>query len=202
MRLDWRHRLVAAVVALGAGRAAQAQTLRDSEARQGFSVSFGAGANAIGAWDQGERDSTAAGLAYTLRFGEMLTDHWGLGLAIEGGSAAHAGVTTQIAGLTMEAQARLWRHLAAHAGVGVGAASAKDPLRVGDETHGTYGSLLTAGLSYDAFVTRRPSGGWAVTPAVGVRAVPGGDVSALAAVLTVGISWWSGLPTRELRTNP
>jgi hypothetical protein len=202
MRLDWRQLLVAAALVLGAGRAAQAQTLRDPEARQGFYVSFGAGANAIGAWDKGRRDETAAGLAYTLRFGEMLTDRWGLGLAFEGGSAAHAGITSQIAGLTMEAQARLWRHLAAHAGIGVGAASAKDPLRVGDETHGTYGSLLTAGLSYDAFVTRRPTGGWAVTPALGLRAVPGGDVSAIAGVVTVGITWWSGLPPRELRERP
>ena len=105
----------------------------------------------------------------------------------------------QIAGLTLEAQARLWRHLAAHVGVGVGAASAEDPARVGDETHGTYGSLLTAGLSYDAFVSSRPTGGWALTPACGLRAVPGGDVSAIAAVLTVSISWWSGLPARELR---
>ena len=101
---------------------AQAQTLREPEARQGFYVSAGAGANALAAWDKGQRDGTAAGLAYTIHFGEMLTDRWGLGLAIEGGSAARAGVTTQIAGLTLEAQARLWRHLAAHAGVGVGAA--------------------------------------------------------------------------------
>ena len=72
---------------------------------------------------------------------------------------------------------------------------------MGDETHGTYGSLLTAGLSYDAFVTRRASGGWAVTPALGFRAVPGGDVSAIAGVLTVSVSWWSGLPARELRAR-
>jgi hypothetical protein len=190
--------LVATTLALLAGRGVRAQALREPEARQGFYVSFGAGANALSAWDKGQRDSTAAGLAYTLRFGEMLTDRWGLGLAIEGGSAARAGLTTQLAGLTLEAQARLWRHLAAHAGVGAGVASAKDPLRVGDETHGTYGTLLTADLSYDAFVSRRPSGGWALTPACGVRAVPGGDVSAIAAVLTVGVSWWSGLPAREL----
>lgn len=194
--------LVAAVLALGAARGARAQTLREPEARQGFYVSAGAGANALAAWDKGQRDTTASGLAYTINFGEMLTDRWGLGLAIEGGSGARSGVTTQLAGLTLEAQARLWRHLAAHAGLGAGAASARDPLRVGDETHGSYGILLTAGLGYDAFVTRRPSGGWAITPACELRAVPGGDVSALAAVLTVGVSWWSGLPARELRFSP
>jgi hypothetical protein len=202
MRRRWQLALLAAAVATGAARGARAQTLREPEARQGFYVSAAAGANLLAAWDQGQRDSTAAGLAYTLRFGEMLTERWGLGLALEGGSGARAGVTTQIVGLTLEAQARLWRHLAAHAGLGAGAASAKDPLRVGDETHGTYGTLLTAGLGYDAFVTRRPSGGWAITPACELRAVPGGDVSALAAVLTVGVSWWSGLPARELRSSP
>jgi hypothetical protein len=202
MRRRWQLALLAAAVATGAARGARAQTLREPEARQGFYVSAAAGANVLAAWDQGQRDSTAAGLAYTLRFGEMLTERWGLGLALEGGSGARAGVTTQIVGLTLEAQARLWRHLAAHAGLGAGAASAKDPLRVGDETHGTYGTLLTAGLGYDAFVTRRPSGGWAITPACELRAVPGGDVSALAAVLTVGVSWWSGLPARELRSSP
>ena len=197
----WQLTLVAAALVLVAARGAQAQTLREPEARQGFYVSAGAGVNALSAWDKGQRDSTAAGLAYTLHFGEMLTDRWGLGLAIEGGSAARAGITTQIAGLTLEAQARLWRHLAAHAGVGVGAAAAKDPTRVGDETHGTYGSLLTAGLSYDAFVSRRLTGGWAITPACELRAVPGGDVSAVAAVLTLNVSWWSGLPARELRAR-
>lgn len=199
MRLRWRQALVAAALAFGAGRGARAQTLHDPEARQGFYVSAGAGANVLGARDEGRRDGTAAGLAYTIHVGEMLTDRWGLGLAIEEGGASRAGVTTQIAGLTLEAQARLWRHLAAHAGVGVGAASANDPSRVGDETHGTYGSLLTAGLSYDAFIVPRRTGGWAITPACGLRAVPGGDVSALAAVLTLSVSWWSGLPARELR---
>jgi hypothetical protein len=195
----WQLALTTAVLATGAARGAGAQTLRAPEARQGFYVSAGAGANALAAWDKGERDGTAPGLAYTIRLGEMLTDRWGLGLAIEGGSGARAGITTQIAGLTLEVQARLWRHLAAHAGVGLGVASAKDPLRIGDETHGTYGSLLTAGLSYDAFVTRRPTGGWALTPSCGLRAVPGGDVSAIAGVVTLSVSWWSGLPARELR---
>jgi hypothetical protein len=199
MRLQWRQTLMAAVLVIGAGGEARAQTLREPEARQGFYFSAGAGANALATRDKGERDGTAAGLAYTLHLGEMLTDRWGLGLAIEGGSASRQGITTGIAGLTMEAQARLWRHLAAHAGVGLGVATAKDPSRIGDETHATYGSLLTAGLSYDAFVTRRPSGGWAVTPACGLRAEPGGDVSAIAALVTVSVSWWSGLPGREIR---
>ncbi len=155
--------------------------------------------NTLLTWDKGQRDGAAAGLAFTLHLGEMLTDRWGLGLAIEQGSAARQGITTGIGGLTLEAQAGIRGHLAAHAGVGVGGASARDPSRVGDESHGTYGSLLTAGLSYDAFFSSRPSGGWAVTPALGVRAVPGGDVSAIAAVFTVSLSWWSGLPSRELR---
>lgn len=197
----WRQALVAAALVAGAGHGARAQTLREPEARQGFYVSAGAGVNALGASDEWARDGAAAGLAYTLQAGEMLTDRWGLGLAIEGGGASRAGVSTQIAGLTLEVQARLWRHLAAHAGVGPGAASATDPARVGDETHGTYGPLLTAGLSYDAFLSRRLTGGWALTPACEVRAVPGGDVGALAAVLTVSLSWWSGLPARELRAR-
>jgi hypothetical protein len=190
--------MVVVAIALG-GHGAQAQALRDPEARQGFYVSAGAGANALGTRDKGQRDGTAEGLAFTVHLGEMLTDRWGLGLGIEDGSASRRGVTTALGGLTLEAQARLWRHLAAHAGVGPGAASARDLARVGDETHGTYGPLLTAGLSYDAFFTSRSSGGWAVTPACGLRAVPGGDASAIAAVLTLSISWWSGLPLRELR---
>src|SRR5436305_10040600 len=140
MMRRWQRVLVTALLVLGAARGARAQTPREPEARQGFYVSAGAGANALAAWDKGQRDSTASGLAYTINFGEMLTDRWGLGLAIEGGSGARSGVTTQVAGLTLEAQARLWRHLAAHAGLGAGAASARDPLRVGDETHGTYGT--------------------------------------------------------------
>lgn len=198
MNLRWRQVMVVVAIALG-GHAAQAQSLREPEARQGYYFSAGAGANALGTWDKGRRDGTAEGLAFTVHLGEMLTDRWGLGLGIEDGSAARRGVTIALGGLTLEAQARLWRHLAAHAGVGPGVAAARDPARVGDETHGTYGTLLTAGLSYDAFFTSHASGGWAVTPACGLRAVPGGDVSAIAAVLTLSISWWSGLPARELR---
>jgi len=203
MRLRWRQVLMTAVLALGAGRGAQAQTLRDPEARQGFYISAGAGVNALATRDKGESDGTATGLAITLHLGEMLTDRWGLGLAIEEGSASREGITRSIGGLTLEAQARLWGHLAAHGGVGLGVASAKDPARAGDESHGTYGSLLTAGLSYDAFFTslgtNRRSGGWAITPACGLRAVPGGDVTAIAGVFTLSITWWSGLPARELR---
>jgi len=190
--------MVVVAIALG-GTGAQAQTLREPEARQGYYFSAGAGAVAVTTWDKGERDGTAAGLAFTLHLGEMLTDRWGLGIGIEEGSASRRGLTTAVGGLTLEAQARLWRHLAAHAGVGPGAASARDPARVGDETHGTYGTLLTAGLSYDAFVTSRGSGGWAITPACGLRALPGGDVSSIGAVLMLSVSWWSGLPARELR---
>lgn len=197
--VNGRQALVAAVLALGAVRSGQAQTLRDPDPRQGFYVSLGAGATAIGASDKGQGDSAAAGVAYTVHLGEMLADRWGLGLALEDGSASRRGITTSIGGLTLEGQARLWRRLAAHAGVGLGAASATDPSRVGDETHATYGSLLTAGLSYDAFFSGRASGGWAVTPAFGLRAVPGGDVPAVAGVLTMSVSWWSGLPARELR---
>lgn len=199
-----RHRrkgLVVIMLALGLARAAGAQTLRDPEARQGFYVSAGAGANLAVAWDKGRRNSAAIGPAYTLRLGEMLTDRWGLGLAIDGGTSARGGITTALFGLALEAQARLWGHLAAHAGVGLAAASVDDPSRVGDQTHGTYGSLLTASLSYDAFFTHRPTGGWAVTPGCAVRVVPGGDVRAMAAVLTVSLSWWSGLPPRELRQS-
>src|SRR4051812_8179518 len=129
MMRRWQLALVAAALAFSATRygRTRAQTLRDPESRQGFYVSAGAGANALSAWDKGQPDGTAGGLAYTLRFGEMLTDRWGLGLAIEGGSASRHGVSTGSAGLTLEAQARLWRHLAAHAGVGMGVASAKDP---------------------------------------------------------------------------
>jgi hypothetical protein len=194
----WRRVMVVVAIALCA-HGARAQALRDPEARQGYYLSAGAGTNALGTWDKGQRDGTAEGVAFTLHLGEMLTDRWGLGLGIEEGSASRRGITTAVGGLTLEAQARLWRHLAAHAGVGPGVASARDPTRVGDETHGTYGPLLTAGLSYDAFLTSRPSGGWSFTPACGLRAAPGGDVSSIAAVLTLSVSWWSGLPSRELR---
>ncbi len=191
--------LVIVGLALAAGRDVRAQTLRAPEARQGFYVSAGAGAIAVAAWDKGKPDPTAAGPTFTIALGEMLTDRWGLGLAIDDGSASRRGVTTGLGGLTLEAQARLWRHLAAHAGIGVGGATAKDPARVGDETHGTYGMLVTAGLRDDLFFTRRASGGWALTPGCGLRAVPGGDVGSIAAVCTVSLSWWSGLPARELR---
>ena len=148
MTIHARTTVVAAVIALGLTRAAGAQVLRAPDARQGFYISAGAGANVVAAWDKGQRLPTAAGVAYTFRLGEMLTDRWGLGLAIEGENTSHGGVSFGLFGLALEGQARLWRHLSARAGVGLAAAIVDDPSRVGDETHGTYGSLLTAALSY------------------------------------------------------
>src|SRR4051812_45362099 len=79
MTRRWQLAMVAAALALGAAPSARTQTLREPESRQGFYVSAGAGANTLGVWDKGRRDDTAAGLAYTLRFGEMLTERWGWG---------------------------------------------------------------------------------------------------------------------------
>jgi len=183
-------------------RAVSAQTLQMPQPRQGFYVSLGGGAQALTAWDKGHRQGPWFGPSYGFHVGEMLTDTWGLGLGMEGGSGAHQGLTSAIGGITLEAQARLWRNLAWHVGTGLGVSTVNDPARIDDETHGGYGSLVTTSMSYDAFVTRRPTGGWAVTPSLGLRALRGGDVNALSVFATLSLSWWSGLPARELRDVP
>jgi hypothetical protein len=129
----------------------------------------------------------------------MLTETWGLGLGMEAGNGAHGGLTSSVGGLTLEAQARLWRNLSWHVGTGLGLSMLKDPARIDDEVHGGYGSLVTTSVSYDAFLTHRPTGGWAVTPSLGLRALRGGDVNTLSVFASLSLSWWSGLPARELR---
>jgi len=66
MRVIGRKALATIITALAlavAARGAQAQTLREPEARQGFYISAGAGVSALAAWDKGQRDATAAGSA-------------------------------------------------------------------------------------------------------------------------------------------
>ena len=59
--------------------------------------------------------------------------------------------------------------------------------------------LQRLGLSYDWFpFKRRLTGGFAVTPMVQARLIPGDDVKGMVFLFGVDLTWWTGLPNNQL----
>lgn len=188
--------LLAAVLALP--RAAAAQTLEPPRARQGYYIALGLSAAAVNNWYKGDGLGVWGGNEITVRFGEMVTRRFGLGLQIDSGAAKGKGYTGSLIGLAMQGQYEIGRNFAAHGGLGFGSSSYKPD---NDETagrEGTSGAQFSLGLSWDWFFTHRTSGGWALTPFTQARYLPGTKVDALVVLFGAEISWWSGLPRNQL----
>ena len=67
-----------------------------------------------------------------------------------------------------------------------------------EELRGSYGAAYTRGLGWDFFPRDcGQSGGWALTPLVLVRAVPGDPLTAFSGMLGMEVTWWSGLPKNQ-----
>jgi hypothetical protein len=104
-----------------------------------------------------------------------------------------------LGGFALEGNARIWRGLSAHAGVGFGLVGMRDESSKDKSLRGGAGAYFLGGLGYDAFPWHgRPSGGWALTPTVDFRAMPDGNVHAYSIFVGLQITWWSGLPRNRL----
>jgi hypothetical protein len=187
---------------LAPGARAGAQTLEPPLPRQGYY--FGLGYHL--ALNKVEVDSQTYGAwlgsDISIRLGEMVTRRFGLGLQFHVGSAKGAGQTASLFGMEMEAQWEIHRNLAIHGGAGLDVLSATtddDPKKT---RHGTAGSGYFLGLDYSWFFTHRLTGGWAATPRLEARYIPGSSSSALVGMLGVEISYWTGLPRNQLDLPP
>ena len=174
--------------------------------RQGYYLSVGVEAGPGFVWDKG--DSLGARALYglpILRLGEMFTSRFSLGLRLGFLGGSKSGTTTALAGLQIESAYRLWKNLAVTAGVGAGYASVtrEKPADPDDKQRGAYGALYVLDLSYDFFPYKRTfSGGFAITPKVGARALPGDPIDAMAIVVGIDFIWWTGLPKNQLDLPP
>ena len=198
---------VAAVVALlvvaRAGRAA-AQDLEPPRHRQGYYAALGLNAAMTETREKGFSLGPWFGYGYALRAGQLVTRRFSLGLALELGGTRGDGQKASILALGMESSWALVGNLALRGGVGIGSIRLKDPRDPFESsTRGATGAWFSTGLSYDWFPSKkRLTGGWAITPTVQLRYLPGDDTWGLVTFAGVELTYWTGLRREQLDLPP
>jgi len=191
------------LLALAAAPAAGAQTLEKPRPRQGYYLGGGSHNALVHVTESGESLGVWPGGMFTLRTGEMLTSHLGLGLFMEYGSAGRRPDFATIGGLGLEGQWEVVKNLALHAGVGFGVVGLIDLDHLDEPRRGSYGGSYSLGVSYDWFPRpRRLSGGWALQPIATLRFLPDDPVSTVLFTLGGEVIRWRGLPRNELDLPP
>jgi len=185
----------------GEGRA-RAQAIEAPAAHQGYYVGFGYHVGAVKVWEDNYTYGVWSGGEFSLRFGQLVTRRLGLGLQFHFGSAKGDGQTASLFGMELEGQWELVRNLVIHAGTGVDTISIRADGVKNASLRGTAGAGYILGLDYSWFFTHRLTGGWAVTPRIEARFVPGDTASAFVGTLGVELAWWSGLPRNQLELPP
>jgi len=185
------------------GRAV-AQQLEPPRSRQGYYLSLGVYAAGTAAHETGAWQGPWVGAGGSVRVGELITRRFGLGLTVEGGRTAGDGQKSTVLALGAEGSFVLTGNLALRAGVGIGSISLHDPNDPFESsTRGVTGARFAAGISYDWFPgKKRLTGGFAVTPSVQLRYVPGDDTYGFYTLVGVELTYWTGLPRRQLELPP
>ena len=190
--------LAAFLAAVAGARPAAAQELEPPRPRQGYYVAAGLLGSVQHITDDGDRLGFWPGPAFSLRLGQLLTRRYGLGFQLDLAGGSKGGETSSAIGLGVGGQMVLVGNLALHAVLGLGVVSATRTDGNEEELRGAYGAAYTLGLSWD-FIPRdcAQSGGWALTPLVLARAVPGDPLTAWSGMLGMEVTWWSGLPRNQ-----
>ena len=193
---------VAVVTMMAGERPAHAQSIERPYAHQGYYVGFGYHVGPVKVWEDNESYGVWSGGEFSLRFGQLVTRRFGLGLQFHFGTAKGDGQTASLFGMELEGQWELVRNLVIHAGTGVDTLSIRADGVANASLRGTAGAGYILGLDYSWFFTHRLTGGWAVTPRLETRFVPGDTTSAFVATIGVELAWWSGLPRNQLELPP
>lgn len=177
-----------------------AQTLELPRPRQGYYLGGGVHFASSYVRDGNEGQGVWPGGMLTLRTGEMLTTHFGLGLRFEGGSTSQDPNSASFGGLSLEGQWECTRNLALTAGAGFAVLGLRDRAHPDDPRRGSYGGAYSLGVSYDWFPRpRRRSGGFALQPVAMLRYLPDDPVSSLIVTAGLEVVRWRGLAPNELR---
>ena len=180
---------------------ARAQVLEPPRGRQGYYLALGPHFALTKSWERGRDWDVWPGYDITLRAGQMVTRRLGLGLQIHTGSSGGQGQSASLSGFSVEGQWELARHLAVRGGVGVDVLSLSTVGATDEAARGTVGSGFFLGASYDWFLTRRTTGGWAVTPVAQIRLLPG-KTDGLLTTIGIELTYWTGLPHNQLDLAP
>ncbi len=191
------------LLVLAVAPAVAAQTLEQPRPRQGYYLGGGFHNALAHVTESGESLGVWPGSMLTLRTGEMLTNHLGLGLFLEYGGAGQDPDFATIGGLGLEGQWEVVNNLALHAGVGFGFVGLVDLEHQDELRRGSYGGSYSLGVGYDWFPRpRRLSGGWAIRPVATLRFLPDDPVSTVLFTLGGEVVRWRGLPRNELDLPP
>jgi hypothetical protein len=184
---------------LGASPVGAEILLESPRSRQGYYAAIGVLGSVDYNREHGESLGVWRGAGFSLRVGQLLTRRFGLGLTFDYATSSKGNQTADLGGLGFEAQWELAQNLAVRAQVGLGFAILNDPSDKDMPQRGTVSSGYLLGLSYDWFPShKRPSGGFALTPVVQARLVPGDPTTALIGLVGVELAWWTGLPSNQL----
>ncbi len=177
--------------------------LEEPRSRQGYWIGFGPSGVAANLREHGKDRGIYSGWTGTFRIGGLVTKRMGLGLLVEyfpfGGGISKGSDAGTVGGLSLEGSAQLWRNLSAHTGFGIGYVLVKDPKAIDSGYRGGGGSYLLLGASYDFFLNKQLTGGWAITPTVDFHVMPQGNITYVSMMFGVQLTWWSGLPDNMLR---
>lgn len=194
--------VVGVVTCLALAPRASAQSLELPRARQGYYIGLGYHLTLNKVWMDTEKYGLWGGGDLSIRFGQMVTRRFGMGLQIHSGSAKGDAQTASTIGLELEGQWELIQNLALHGGIGVDTFEVVADDGKDKSLRGTAGAGYFLGAGYSWFFTHRLSGGWAATPRVEFRFVPGTTTQTFTALLGVELCWWSGLPRNQLELPP
>jgi len=186
---------------LGAAQPAHAQTQELPRQRSGYYLALGLMGGTSKVWRSGEPlDELGGGSAFGFRFGQMLTRHLGLGLRFDAGGGRASDEQVNLVTLALEGQWEFAKNLSLRAGIGPAVVEIVNTVDTFEAQKGTFGAGYSLGLSWDLFPfgSASNSGGFAFTPLMSARFVPGREASALTFLVGVEFTWWTGLSRDQL----
>jgi hypothetical protein len=174
--------------------------------RQGYYASVTIGAPVLFVQEDDLHKGAWAGTGLTLRAGEMLTERFGLGLALSFQGVEDKQDLAQNITLGMEGQFTILPHLALSGFIGLDVLSIEEknpPAGLDADVRGTYAGALGLGISYDFFVWKADlSGGLALSPSLRAIYADSGMVTLGGVMVGLDITYWTGRPRNQLDLPP
>jgi hypothetical protein len=206
-------RTTALLLALAASApvTASAQELLKPAARQGFYIGGGLRQALLTSSDD---DIGNLGLflggGFTLRFGQVVNDKLGIGLAINNAGGSNDEWAGGFAALSLEMQLTPLPGedfaIRGSIGVGGGGVTRAEGEERDNDPPGAFGAVYTLGVSYELFPWYEPdkyeTGGFAFTGFLEGILFPGGDLVTGGVMLGLEVTYWFGFQKSRLDLPP
>lgn len=157
-------------------------------------------AGALGFDAERPNRSLTPGAGLSLRLGGSVTDWLDLGVsATYGQSFGDENDRLAFGRLSLHSQWYLDPHWFARLDVGAGSVAGQDP-HDPDYDRGGYSAVYSLGVGRDLFLSpAAQSGGWVLSPVLGVDLTPAEDLTAVVGWVGLEVSYWTGLDKDKLR---